>query len=222
MMWKRLMKTLVFWVLVVSVLPFIASSAWADTWALPETQVYRSPNGVFRLTVNPRALASQVEYFADRVGGRKPAAQRPGGRVECRAVLERRIKADAWVKVWEQPLLNEVGPVEALVSDSGDYVVTFDNWHSMGYGPNTVVIYGVNGRVIRALGLQDLLRKDHIKALPRTVSSIDWRKGQRISQDGQTLILDVIERGEDPHAKSPRVLQVRIRLADGSVLRGSI
>ena len=31
------------------------------------------------------------------------------------------------------PLVNEVSPVTALVSDSGN-TITFDNWHSVGYG----------------------------------------------------------------------------------------
>ena len=41
-------------------------------------------------------------------------------------------------KLWAIPLVNEVSPVDALVSDKDDYVITFDNWHSVGYGDDAV------------------------------------------------------------------------------------
>ena len=76
--------------------------------------------------------------------------------------------------LWAQPLSNAVAPVEALVSDTGRYVVTFDNWHSLGYGPNVVVIYGAEGQLLRSFSLEDLLSEAELRLVFRTVSSRWW------------------------------------------------
>jgi hypothetical protein len=39
-----------------------------------------------------------------------------------------------------------VAPVRALVSNGGEHVVTFDNWHSGGFRDNVVVIYAAMDR----------------------------------------------------------------------------
>jgi hypothetical protein len=77
------------------------------------------------------------------------------------------------------------------VSTSGQ-AVTFDNWFSMGYGNNVIVIYKGDGEPVRSLSLDDLLPKEYIKALPRTVSSMWWGSHHRISADDKQLFLRVV------------------------------
>jgi hypothetical protein len=43
-----------------------------------------------------------------------------------------------------------VAPVSALVSEDGAYLITFDNWHSMGYGDDVVVLYRTDGTLIHS------------------------------------------------------------------------
>lgn len=161
----------------------------ADSWRLPSKATYESCNHVFRLTVLPRQLEAQLQYFEDKVEGVEPSGQDAGGLSQARGVLERRTGEGEWSPVWDGPLVNDVSPVSALVSDSGDHVVTFDNWHSMGFGDNVVVIYGREGRLVRSLALTDILPEAYVQALPRSVSSLWWSGEHRI--EGERLILKV-------------------------------
>eukprot|EP01035_Chromulina_nebulosa_P009054 gene9054-12233_t len=78
------------------------------------------------------------------------------GKVIAQGWLERRDAAGHWSTVWRKPLVNDVSPVSALVANDGGHVVTFDNWHSMGFGDDAVVIYGPDGAVVRAMALPPL------------------------------------------------------------------
>ncbi len=89
------------------------------------------------------------------------------------ARMERR-EGLRWIEVWKRPLLNDVAPVEVLVSSDG-LVVTFDNWHSMGHGEDAIVIYAAGGQPTCQWSLDDLLPMTWVDNLPRSVSSIQWR-----------------------------------------------
>lgn len=167
------------------------------------------------MTIVPRDLESQLSYFDDKVGQVDPAGQKKGGSPFARARLER-LWNKRWELVWESRIANEVAPVLAIVRDDGSYVVTFDDWHSVGHGPHVVVIYGPKGERIRALSLADLVPPDYIKALPHSVSSIRWRGEPRFSSDGHRVIVPMIVPGED-FASAPKTIDVAIDLADGRV-----
>ena len=49
--------------------------------------------------------------------------------------------------VWSRTLMNEVSPVQCIVTDSGKYVITLDEWER--YGVHPLVIYGAGGQLIR-------------------------------------------------------------------------
>jgi hypothetical protein len=192
-----------------------AATAHADSWSLPKTEIYTSASGAARLTVTPRVPSSQLAYFEDQVRGNRPAGQRPGNRqASARGRLERRGANGRWMPVWEGPLVNEVAPVNALVAGAGEHVVTFDNWHSVGWGDNVVVIYDGAGRVVRSLALSDILPASYIAVLPRSVSSLHWRGEPRISPDGERLILSVVIPGTDLEAETEYV-ELEVMLADG-------
>jgi hypothetical protein len=134
--------------------------------------------------------------------------------------VERR-SSKGWAVVWERPLLNDVAPVHVMVSDDAAHVVTFDNWHSMGFGPDAVVIYGPDGQPVRALALTDIVPQDYYEALPRSVSSLWWRGDPRFSANGRAVIIPLTVPGGEG-AKSSRFgdgakVDVAISLADGQV-----
>jgi hypothetical protein len=164
--------------------------AVADTWMLPETTTYLSADRFWRLTVIPRDLVSQLAYFEDKVDGHEPAGAASGSQQKrARGIMERFENGD-WHVVWDKPLLNDVSPVDALVSSTGQ-AVTFDNWHSVGHGSDTVVIYDAQGNVVRALALHDFLPDDYIGALPHSVSSLHWGGEHCITGGDRRLVLRV-------------------------------
>ncbi len=102
------------------------SAAWADSWASPTTQEYRSSNDKYVARVVPawaerRDLAPTVTVFEDNT--------------------------EAGQQRWTATLSNNVSPVEAIVSDDGKFVVTLDNWHRVGYGEDVVAFYGKGGQI---------------------------------------------------------------------------
>ena len=127
----------------------------ADSWALPSTEVTASADGSWRLTVYPRGVSSQLAYFQDKVKEQDNAGAPPGEkRTSASGRMEQRVNGK-WKTVWEQPLLNEVSPVMVLAVNGGA-AVTFDNWHSVGYGNDVVVIYDATGHVVLGLWLEGL------------------------------------------------------------------
>jgi hypothetical protein len=169
----------------------LAGSVRADTWFPPRVESYSSADGAWRLTVTPRDIENPLAYFGDKVKGREPAGAVPGDTSTRARGSMAHLEHGKWRTVWEKSLLNEVSPVSAIVSPSGR-TVTFDNWHSMGYGSHAIVIYDDHGKLVRAMSLEDFLPTDYIRALPRTVSSIHWGRDHRFSDDGHDVLLRVV------------------------------
>lgn len=77
-------------------------------------------------------------------------------------------------QVWSRCLINDDGPVRAFVADSGDYVLTMDEWGQVGTLP--VVIYGPRGDLIRVHNLDSLGLEDDILKIRQTLSSSWWNE----------------------------------------------
>jgi len=203
----------------VAVAILAGSPACADQWMPPEVRTTYSADSHVRFTVTPRAIASPLAYFDDKVRneGDRKAGQKRGGLPIASGVLERQDKDGRWSVVWASRLVNEVAPVSVLVADSGNYVVTFDNWHAMGWGDNVVVIYGPGGALIRKLALTDFLPEPYFKTLPRSVSSIHWRGDSVITEPDEKLVLKVVIPGEHDFDSDKRTyVDVPVDLASGA------
>lgn len=187
----------------------------ADSWMPPTTKTYTSCAAEARVTITPRGLESQIDYFDDNIGKIAPSGQKKGGARVAIARLEQLV-GSRWQVVWEHQIANDVAPVWALVRDDGGYAVTFDDWYGTGYGPNVVVIYGSDGRLIRSLTLSDIVPADYIKALPHSVSSIQWRGDPRFSADGERIVIPVTIPSED-WASDFAVVDFDINLASGAI-----
>lgn len=196
-----------------------ANPSHADSWMPPQPQTYLSPNGQVRLRVIPRSITSPLDYFKDKTKNREPAGQKHDRKQKtARGVLERVAADGKWQRIWDHPLVNDVSPVGAVVANDGR-IVTFDNWHSMGYGPDAVVVYDGGGQKIRALSLADILPHDYVTALPHTISSIWWHGRPRVSEDGQNLILPVVIPEDEPDlSRDGNHAEIAIRLTDGAVI----
>jgi hypothetical protein len=124
------------------------------------------------------------------------------------ARLERKAPAGGWETVWETSV--PFTPSRALVSDDGRYVATF-GW---AYGPEAVVVYGPDGRMIHALSLLDFLTEDEILRLPLPA----W--GRRHRFDGDRLVLRVVFAAPGVPAREWPSVDVSIHLPEVRVLRG--
>lgn len=199
-------------------LPVLATvPAAADTWAPPKTTTYASADGTWRLVVEPRPVVNPLVYFEDKVAG-KANAGAAAGETRTRATGRMQQRNGEWHVSWEKPLVNEVAPVEVVVSNQGA-TAAFDNWHSMGHGSSAIATYGSDGSLIRRMALSDFLPETYVAALPRSVSSISWRGAPRFSDSQQELIVPVVV----PEAGHPGTgifekatyVDVRFRLSDG-------
>ena len=199
---------------------FLAVPVMADSWLPPEVRSYSSTDGTWKLTVYPRELKSQLAYFKDKVEDKPNAGGVAGDSQRSAMGHMERLQGGRWQTVWKRPLTNDVAPVNALVSGNG-VSATFDNWHSVGWGDDAVVIYAANGEPVRKLGLSAFLPKHYIDALPHSVSSIDWRGEPRIDEKDQQLVVPVVvptAEAQDAHTDKAHHVDVRFRLSDGSLV----
>lgn len=152
------------------VLSLIASTeqTFADRWLSPAVTDYYSPNRAFRLRITPATTS----------------------RGACTATLYER-KFGVWYGAkWTAPLSNDVAPVSALVSDSGKYIVTFDNWSGVGYGDDVVVIYdGFRGKLRWKYRLEDILNNDELCQVTCSVSSRWWARGKHAVDESTDRLL---------------------------------
>jgi hypothetical protein len=219
-------------ILFIVIFTLINNNIFADQSPLPTVKEYKSKNGQYKFTVKPRVLSGQLQYFVDAVDGIKNPGQLEGERDKCIGVLEKKTEK-SYAKIWEAALDNDVSPASALVSDSGNYVVTFDNWHRTGLGDNIIVIYNKVGKLIIKYGLNDI-----ISLTERIRMSFQfWGEGNELDEENDFLILKLIiapfpsspyARGRDlemlrvksgwykmkGHSKTLR----RIRLSDGLLI----
>ncbi|MBI5745619.1 MAG: DUF4919 domain-containing protein [Nitrospirae bacterium] len=105
------------------------------------------------------------------------------------------MKGKDYALKWKVRLVNNVSPVSAMVSDMGRYVVTFDNWYSVGYGNDVVVVYGEKGKFLYKYRLEDMLSYSDIRNfVESSVSSRWWRKDRwwwpdYIDEEKELLVL---------------------------------
>ncbi|WP_229956482.1 hypothetical protein [Parasphingorhabdus litoris] len=191
----------------------------ADSWAPPRQAVFESDSGAARVTIIPRDPFSLLEYFRDKLDERKDPGLPPDASiVTASAVIEMKNGSGDWVTNWKVDLVNEVAPVTAIVSDDGQYLVTFDNWHRAGYGPTTIVRYKRGKGLLGAHDLESFLPPYYLQALPRSVSSRSWKKGDPVF-DGEGFRLAIIAPNLDSKADRSKIktVELKINLESGHV-----
>jgi hypothetical protein len=180
----------------------VATPVFADRWGKPGEQTYFSQNQGFRFTVLPRVLSSSSAYWLDKEEDPRKRGQAPGQRDTCVGQLERRSEDGSYVPVWRAWSWSTPWPVLALLTRDGRYVVTFDNWHAVGYGDDTVVLYGAKGEKLASFGLSDFLTQEQIAQLSVTVSSIWWGGKHRFDENETSLVLEIVK---SPKPKDSRL-----------------
>jgi TonB family protein len=191
----------------------------ADSWALPEKRKYYSPDRKYYFEVKPKKLESQLQYFSDKVDGKENAgAAKEVKENYAKGAFYARRADGGYERRWKIALVNEVAPVDALVSGSGQYVVTFDNWHSVGYGDNVVVIYDAQGALVKKFGLEDLLTEGDIETFTRSASSIHWGGEHYLDESQGLLVLRIVSGGGSFGEEPAKFHELKIELATGRPL----
>ena len=198
-------------------LAFAATPTPADSWVAPREATYYSRGREFRLRVFPRVLSSPGDYWHQYDQGPGKRGQAAGQRDVCLGQLEKQARDGSYGVVWKRTLVNDVSPVAALVTSDGSHVVTFDNWHNMGYGGDVIVIYGPEGKLVASLGLSGFLSTEQIARLPRTMSSIQWGGAHHFDETEKHLVV-LVAAGNHEGAGAPADWRsVVLSLEDGHV-----
>lgn len=197
-------------ILTCALLVFAPCAVKADSWMQPGIKNYTSKSGDYSFTVEPLLFGSQLFLFKERsTGGSDVSAdsEYPKGR----------LVSQSGEVLWERKLVNEVAPVSALVSADGRFVVPFDNWYSIGYGSDVVVIYGQSGQLIRKLSLGDIVGPWRVSDFSGSIGS-KWWSGVHQFESEEFLSLSVLAEGSDFLSDEPKFESIRVRLEDGAVV----
>jgi len=146
----------------------------ADESRIPLPHDYYSADSNHFLRVVPLSIPAKY-YQWQQAKPKRKARFSPQDTlvVACHAILYQRTPNGPHI-VWKQDLINQVAPTTVLVSNDGRYVVTFDNWSSMGYGVDVMVVYDHQGYLLKRYNLEQI-SPFPINLYDRTISSIWWR-----------------------------------------------
>ena len=135
------------------ILVALICNAFPDEWGPVEQTEFFSPAHKYTLKIQP-----------DPDWPNKPG--------HCSATLFR--LGPKKEMVWSRDLINDQAPGRVYVADSGEYVLTMDEWGNVGKLP--VVIYGRRGVLIRVHSIESLGLDDDILKIKQTVSSQWWNE----------------------------------------------
>ena len=159
--------------------------AWADQWPAPQTREVWSQSREYFVRVIPGKGIGETVGFRGAPTGPSATAE-----------LYRRASDRSYRLAWTISLVNPVAPIDLFLTDRG-YLVTLDNWHNMGHG-KIAVFYAPDGKLVRGHALEDLFSAAEIDKLPRSVSSIWWRKQTAyVRSDQQSLYVSVDDGGRE-------------------------
>jgi hypothetical protein len=140
----------------------VAAQAHADTRPVRKA---RSANGEVVLRIVPG----------------RPARLKGGA---CRGILRRDARGAAARELWSRPLVNEIGPMYACVSDDARFVVTLDDLRHGG-AKHAVVIYDAAGEPVREFALRELLPAEDMRRVKRDGEALEWLDGAEFTFDAQ-------------------------------------
>lgn len=176
----------------------IRLNSFADEWGLPEPTRYYSSNKIYCFEVIPKRL-KEDNY--------------------CKGALYKIDEKGNYHQLWIIRLSNEASPVSVIVSNNGSYIVTFDNWHSVGFGDDVVVIYGSDGRLIKKFGLEDIISDEEINRIPRSISSRWWGGKHYLDEKRGVLILKIVSNNKMPNDEGAMFREIKIDLKTGMLMK---
>ena len=145
----------------------------ADSWEPAKTMFFYSENKTFMLKVVPLTYPEKMfKANYERLKRKKKISDKDTTIIHCTGTLYKIIATDTSV-VWERKLINRICPVSAIISNDGSSVVSFDNWASIGYGFDVMVVYNELGDLKKRYNLEDI-SPFPINDYPSSISSLYW------------------------------------------------
>lgn len=152
--------------------------ATADTWASPKIKDYYNTDSTFYARIVPTTIPDKYSQWRNAsIKKKKKFSPKDTLIVPCYAIMYKRTKNGDSL-IWQKKLINRIAPMTALVSSDGSYLVTFDNWSSLGYGVDVMAYYDRGGNLIKRHMLEDI-SPFPINTFRITTSSIWWSCGQK-------------------------------------------
>jgi len=158
----------------------VSQMIMADEWNKAYRKTYTSQNGIYELVIEPTYIPKNYEKEIQK---RKMNPEKYHNRpmkdsiIPCHARLYKKTKNIGLPDlVWEKELVNPISPYEAMITNDGKYVITFDDWYNLGFGENVMVVYGENGELLKQYRLHEITNIPE-NQLSVSVTSIWWYFG---------------------------------------------
>ncbi len=134
----------------------LSSCSRADSWGAPTLKVIASPDGSALLRISPGRWGEEGSHATA-------------------TVLKFDAASGGYQKVTEFALRNSAAPHAAVITNSAQFIVTFDDWAEIGRTGNVVVVYRGTGEFVRSWSLADIFSEEERKKFTSSVSSTWWR-----------------------------------------------
>lgn len=193
---------------------FVPMILFADFWMIPYPQEYFSDDSTYSLIIIPRFVEENTLPILDSLLKNKVRPDEPEDYEYCIGELYKLTDRNDYMMVRRMQLVNVFSPTHALVSNDGCYVITFDEWSSVGYGDNVVVVYGPHGKLIKKYALEDIISQEEIDGVVHSITSRFWSGGHYLNEIDEALILCILTK-----RKQLYVREVKIDLKSGDFLR---
>jgi len=160
----------------------ICKPSYSDEYVSPRIQRIYSQNGLYCLVIAPTNTPKGYEKEVEK---RKVNPEKYKNKplkdsiTPCKATLYKvSLREDGLNDevIWTTNLVNKISPNTAMVTNDGEFVITFDEWWHTGYGDNVMVVYGKNGKLLKKYKLGEIAPPKTIEFL-KTESSTIWYQG---------------------------------------------
>lgn len=176
----------------------VTQSVRGDSWAYPSKDVIvNSANGRFRFTALVPPRNGQSLPYHTLPGKAASSNENPYRKKKVCVGLLEELRDGKMIKTWKNQLINLVSPLEAMITENGAYVVTFDTWFGVGADP--IVIYNSKGKLVRRHSLESLglTRYTEMEADDRSepkitgsISSVYWLDdGFKFFNEDQSILI---------------------------------
>ena len=180
----------------------------ADSWNPPKVEVYYSADSTYYVRVLPMHVPEKYgDWRQAKANKKRKFSPQDTAITPCHAIMYKHtVKGDSLV--WQENLINRIAPVAVLVANDGKYLVTFDNWGSLGYGVDVFVVYDQKGMLLKRHNLEDV-SPFPINTYFRSISSIWWKCGAKFL-DSKTI--EIYFQDEDKKVESRKYNLVSLKI----------
>lgn len=190
-----------------------------DTWSDPKPKTYHSSNGKLLFEVVPGLRGGYSKEMSEmRRRGMDTGPDGPLSYIYAKGSLLQKEENGQTTLLWERRLYNRWAPLVVLISDSGKFVVTIDDWGGNRHSTNAAVIYSTKGNVVKRFAVSDILSESERKKVIMSTSGGFWGGGHHIDDPNGLLVLRILANAKLPTEPGAEFREKYIRLESGELL----